>query len=230
MSTLDYKNMCKAIKYNILFYLFCLLITPQSLYSQNESQSWTKITFEKKMPYSFKLELSQGLRLKEELSTINLAFFEGAISYKISKGFKVDLPYRYTIFEDKIKHRLSLGASYQHTFKPITIKYRIKYYRLYEDGEPVSEYGSAFGDLVRNKFTIKYKMNKKITPYVSGELFYLYNTDSKPFNEYRTSIGVELDLPGKNSINIFYTLKNEDISLSNPSEISIIGFSYNSKL
>jgi len=222
--------MCKTIKLNIIFYLFCLLITPQYLYSQDESQSWTKITFEKKMPYSFKLEFSQGLRLKEELSVINLAFFEGAISYKTSKGFKIDVPYRYTIFEDKIKHRLSIGASYQHTFKPITLKCRIKYYRLYEDGESISEDGSAFGDLVRNKFTIRYKMNKKITPYISGELFYLYNTDSNPFDEYRTSFGVELDLPGKNSINFFYTLKKEGVSLSNPSEINILGFSYNSKL
>ena len=222
--------MYKTIKLNILFYLFFLLITPQYLYSQDESQAWTKITFEKKMPYSFKLEFSQGLRLKEELSIINSAFFESAVSYKISKGFKIDIPYRYTIFKDKIKHRLSIGALYQYTFKSITLKYRIKYYRLHEDGTSISEYGLAFGDLVRNKFTIRYKINKKITPYISSELFYLYNTDNNPFDEYRTSLGVELDLPGKNSINFFYTLINEGISASNPSEISIVGFSCNSKL
>tara|TARA_Y100001970_G_scaffold255069_1_gene331411 strand:- start:81 stop:749 length:669 start_codon:yes stop_codon:yes gene_type:complete len=222
--------MRKTIQLNIILNLFCLLITSQYIYGQDENQSWTKITFEKKLPYSLKFEFSQGLRLKEELSVINLAFFEGAISYKTSKGFKVDIPYRYTIFEDKIKHRLSFGASYQYTIKPIALKYRIKYYRLYEEGESISEDGEAFGDLVRNKFTIRYKMNKKITPYISGELFYLYNTDTNPFDEYRTSLGIELDLPGKNSINFFYTLKKESVSSSNPNEISIVGFSCNTKL
>ena len=144
--------MRKTIQLNIILNLFCLLITSQYIYGQDENQSWTKITFEKKLPYSLKFEFSQGLRLKEELSVINLAFFEGAISYKTSKGFKVDIPYRYTIFEDKIKHRLSFGASYQYTIKPIALKYRIKYYRLYEEGESISEDGEAFGDLVRNKF------------------------------------------------------------------------------
>ena len=227
---LYYTNMHKTIKLNTIFYLFCLLFIPEHIYSQNESQSWTKVTFEKNMPYSFKFEFSQGLRLKENISMFNLAFFEGAISYKTSKGFKIDVPYRYTILEDKIKHRLSIGVSFQHTFKPITVKYRIKYYRFYEGDKFVSKDWSAFGDLVRNKVTIRYKMNDEITPYISSEVFHLYNTDNNPFDEYRISLGIKFDLSNKNSINLFYMLKNEGVSLSNPSKINIAGFSYNSKI
>jgi len=218
------------MKLNIVYCLFFFLIIPKYVYGENNNQSWTKISFEKKLPYSLKFELAQGLRLKDQLSTLNLSFFEGALSYKSSNGFKISIPYRYTIFEDKIKHRLSLGVSYQYTFKPIALKYRIKYYRLYEDGESIDQDGVAFGDLLRNKFTIKCKLSKKVNSYISGELFHLYNTDNNPFDEYRTSFGLEFDLPGKNTIDFFYIFKKESIANSNSSEINIIGLHYISKI
>jgi len=216
------------MKLNIVYWLLFLML--QYSYAEDNSQSWTKISFEKKLPYSLKLELAQGLRLKNQLSTYNLAFFEVSLSYKNSNGLKINIPYRYTIFDDKTKHRLSFGTSYQYTFKPISLKYRIKYYRFYENGESIGEDGGTLGDLIRNKFTIKYKTGKKINPYISGELFYLYNTDNKPFDEYRASFGIEIDFPRKNSINFFYIFKEEGISNSDLNKINVIGLSYISKI
>ena len=66
------------------------------------------------------------------------------------------IPIRYAIFQDKIKERISIGGSYRYNLKPISIKYRAKFQRMYED----SEFSS---DLVRNKFSIEYKINKKET-------------------------------------------------------------------
>ena len=202
----------------------------QYSYGADDNQSWTKISFEKKLPYSLKLELEQGLRFKDHISTFNQAFFEISLSYKNSNGFKINIPYRYTIFEDKIKHRLSFGTSYQYSFKPVSLKYRIKYYRLFENGKSVGEDGETLGNLIRNKFTIKYKSGEKINPYLSGELFHLLNTNNNPFDEYRASFGIEIDLPRKNSINFFYILKKEDITKSSSDEINVFGLSYISKI
>ena len=210
--------------YWILFFMI------QWSYAADDNQSWSKISIEKKLLYSLKLELAQGLRFKDQLSTFNLAFFEVSLSYKSSYGLKINIPYRYTIFEDKIKHRLSFGASYQYTFKPVSLKYRVKYYRLHENGKSVGEGGETLGDLIRNKFTIKYKTGKKINPYISGELFHLYNTGNKPLDEYRASFGIEIDLPQKNSINFFYIFKKEGIANSDLNEINVIGLSYISKI
>ena len=221
-------KMREAPRLNIIYFLFFLMV--QYSYGADENQSWTKISFEKKLPYSLKLELTQGLRLKEKLSALNLAFFEMSLSYKNSNGIKINIPYRYTLFEDKIKHRLSFGGSYQHSFKSISLKYRIKYYRLYENGESIEEDGGALGDLIRNKFTMKYKSGKKINFYISGELFCLYNANDNPFNEYRTSFGIEIDLPQKNSINFFYIFKEEGIANSDLNKINIVGLSYISKI
>ena len=218
----------KSVQLNIGYWLFFLFI--QCSYGLNDNQSWTKISFEKKLPHSFKLELAQGLRLKGQLSTFNQAFFEVSLSYKDSNGLRINIPYRYTIFEDKIKHRLSFGALYQYSFEPVSLKYHIKFYRLYENGEPHGEDGALLGDLIRNKFTFKYKLGKKVNPYISGELFHLYNTNYDQFDEYRVSFGISLDLPGKNSMKIFYIFKKEDITKSNPDEVNVFGISYRFKL
>ena len=216
------------MKFKLGYWLIFLLI--QCSYGADDYQNWTKISFEKKLPFSLKLELTQGLRLENQLSTINQAFFEISVSYKVSSNLRVNIPYRYSVYEDKIKHRLSFGASYQYSFKPVSLKYRIKYYRLYENGEPLREDGEALGELIRSKFTIKYKSGADINPYISGELFHLLNTDNNPLNEYQASIGIEIDLPRKNLINFFYIIKKEDIAKSSPDEINIFGLSYISKI
>ena len=216
------------MKLYIVCYLLFLLA--QCLYGADDHQSWTKVSLEKKIPFSLELELAQGLRLKDYVSTFNQTFFELSLSYKDSNGLRINIPYRYTIFEDKIKHRLSFGASYQYSFKPLSLKYRIKYYRLYENGEPLGEDREALGDLIRSIFTIKYKSGKKTSPYISGELFHLLNTNNNPFDEYRASFGIEIDLSRKNSINFFYILKKEDITKSSPDDINIFGLSYISKI
>ena len=213
-------------------YIVCylLFLFDQCLYGADDHQSWTKVSLEKKIPFFLKLELAQGLRLKDYVSTFNQAFFELSLSYKDSNGLRINIPYRYTIFENKIKHRLSFGASYQYSFKSVSLKYRMKYYRLYENGEPIGEDGEALGDLIRSKFTIKYKSGKKTNPYISGELFHLLNTNNNPLDGYRASFGVEIDLPRKNSINFFYIFKKGDITKSSPYEINVFGLSYISKI
>ena len=213
--------MYKTPRLNIGFWLFFLFI--QCSYGLDDNQSWTSIGFETKLPYSLKLEFEQELRLKDQLSTFNQTFSEVSLSYKVFDGLKIDIPYRYAIFEDKIKQRLSFSGSYKYSFKPISLKYRTKFQRTYEK-EKTPE------DLIRNKFTFEYKLSKKIEPYVSGELFHLFNTDNDQLDEYRVSFGVTVDLPRKKSIKIFYTYKKEDITKSSPDEINVFGLAYSFKI
>ncbi|SVE24577.1 uncharacterized protein METZ01_LOCUS477431, partial [marine metagenome] len=91
--------------------------------------------------------------------------------------------------------------------------------RLYENGESTREDGVNLGDLIRNKFSIKYISGKKIKPYISGELFHLFNTANNSFDEYRASFGIEVNLPRKNSINLFYIFKKEGLSKSRQDKI-----------
>lgn len=90
----------------------------------------------------------------------------------------------------------------------------MKYQRTNENGAP-------FKDLIRNKFIVEYKLNKRIEPYVSWELFY-DKTSKDYFSNNRVSIGFSFsNLPQKNSLKIFYIIKKEGTTKSN-----IIGLSY----
>ena len=211
----------KTARLNSGYWLFFILL--QCSYGIDDNESWTSIGVETKLPYSLNLEFEQGLRLKEQLATFKQTFFEASLSYKVFGGLRIFIPFRYAIFEDKIKQRLSFGGSYKYNFKPVSLKHRTKFQRIYENGELPD-------DLIRNKFSIKYRLNKKIEPYVSGELFHLYNTGNDQLDQYRVSLGVTVDLPGKKSIKIFYIYKKEDITKSNPDVINVFGLGYNFKL
>ena len=211
---------------NIRFYLgyWLLIFCIQSSYGLDDNQSWTSVGFEKKLPYSFKLKFEQELRLKDQLSTFKQTFSEFSLSYTVFKGFKIELPFRYMTYKDKTKQRVSFGGSYKYSFKPVSLKHRTKYQRTYEKKGKIPE------ELIRNKFSIMYRLNKKIEPYVSGEFIQLLNAQNYPLDETRFSFGLTYELPKKNSIKIFYTLKNEDKTKNNPDEIGVFGLSYNFSL
>ena len=210
---------------NIRFYLgyWLLIFCIQCSYGLDDNQSWTSVGFDKKLPYSFKLKFEQELRLKDQLSTFKQTFSEFSLSYTVFKGFKIEIPFRYMTYKDKTKQRVSFGGSYKYSFKPVSLKHRTKYQRTYEKRE-ISE------ELIRNKFSIMYKLNKKIEPYVSGEFIQLIDAHNYPLDETRFSFGLTCELSRKNSMKIFYTRKNEDKTKKNPDEIGIFGLSYNFSL
>ena len=145
-------------------------------------------------------------------------FTEATISYKVTNGLKLILPLRYAIFEDKIKKRISFGGTYKYKFNDYTMRYKSRYQRVYEKDEDLE-------DLIRNKFTMQYKSNKDIDPFVSYEIFNPFNSGLGEMNEYRLSVGGVIDLPKKKSAKIYYLYKIEDLDKKNSEVLNIIGLS-----
>ena len=200
------------MRLNIIVFFFFFFI--KYSYGVNDKQFWTSTNFEAKLPHFFNLELEQGFKLTDQASPFKQNFFELSLSYKIFDNLNINIPYRFIILKDKTRHRLSFGGSYKLVIKPISMGYRIKYQRTNESGE-------SSKNLIRNKFTIEYKLNKIIEPYISWELFY-DKTRNDYFSNNRVSIGFSFsNLPQKNSLKIFYIIKKEGTTKSN-----IIGLSY----
>ena len=203
-------------KYWIYIFFF------QFIYGADDTELWSSVGFEKNLPYSFNIELEQELRLKDQFSSFKQTISEVSLSYDLYDGLKVFIPIRYAIFQDKTKERLGIGGSYKYDFKPISFKYRMKLQRTYENKQfPI--------DLIRNKFSIEYKINKTFKPYISSEIFHLQNLNQYEYDEYRISFGVNVDLPRKKGIKIFYIYKLEDITKSNQEQINSFGVSYHFK-
>ena len=64
---------------------------------------------------------------------------------------------------------------------------------------------------------------------MSGEVFHLQEYEEYIFDEYRVSFGLDINLPNKKAMRVFYTYKMEDLKKSNPDQINILGIAYNLK-
>ena len=204
-------------------YFWVILLFFQGVSAADDTESWSSIGFETKLPYSLELELEQGLRLKDQMSSFKQTFTQVSIAYEIIDGMKIFVPIRYAIFEDKTKQRISAGGSYKYDLKPLSFKYRSKFQITFEEDEPSRE-------LVRNKFSIDYKINKKFKSYISGEVFHLYDLDQYQYDEYRISTGMNMSIKKKRQLKIFYTYKLEDLTRSRKNQINIFGIGYNFKV
>ena len=71
--------------------------------------------------------------------------------YKINNNFKIEIPYRYAIFEKKTKSRLALSTTINHKNKKNTFRYRIKAQR---ESELVKS-----EDFLRHKFLPFHQMH-----------------------------------------------------------------------
>jgi len=203
----------------VKYYCWCYLIFIQLLVGADDFESRNTISFQLKLPHSFKVDFEQSLRLRGNKFSFRQTFTEAAISYKVSDDLKIFLPVRYAIFEDNIKKRISFGGTYKYKFNDYTIRYKSRYQRVYEKDEDLE-------DLIRNKFTIQYKSNKDIDPFFSYEIFNPFNSDVGEMNEYRLSFGADIDFPKKKSLKIYYTYKIEDLDKKNPEVLNIVGLSF----
>ena len=212
----EYINTLKStIKYSFvgLFIIF------NNSFAKVDSESWSSMGFGIKLPYSLKLDLEQSLRLNDNSSSFKQTFTETIISYNRLKKVKVFIPVRYAVFKNKIKKRISFGASYKHNLKIISFRYRSMIQRTYQQGK-------IFDPLVRNKFTLSSKINKKLRPYVSQEFSHFLKNGHLNYDEFRVSIGARINLGKKRETKIFYTQKIESLSNKNRDRTNIFGISY----
>ena len=194
------------------------MIGNQLLIGADDFESRNTISYQVKLPQSFKIDFEQSLRLRGNQFSFRQTFTEATISYKVTDGLKLILPLRYAIFEDKVKKRISFGGTYKYKSNDYTMRYKSRYQRVYEKDEDLE-------DLIRNKFTIQYKSNKDIDPFVSYEIFNPFNSGLGEMNEYRLSVGGAIDLPKKKSAKIYYQYKIEDLDKKNSEVLNIIGLS-----
>ena len=214
--------MCKEINIiesTIKFGIVGLFFILNNSFAKVDSESWSSMGFGITLPYSLKLDLEQSLRLKDNSSSFKQTFTETIISYYMFKKVKVFIPVRYAVFKNKIKKRISLGASYKQNFKIISCRYRSMLQRTYQ-------HEKIFNPLIRNKFTLSFKINKKLRPYLSQEFSHLLKSGQFNYDEFRLSIGARINLGKKRETKIFYTQKIEGLSNKNQDRTNVFGIAY----
>ncbi len=199
----------------ILIYVLLLNFT----FGSNENQTWSSFNFKFDAPFSTKLNIEQSLRFEDNLSHFKQTFTELSLSYKINDLINIYIPYRFSIYKNKTKNRISFGSSIKLNKKKIRTKYRLKFQNVKEPDKTIEI-------TFRNKFTISYKINKKVIPFIAYEIFNPYEQRMMGIDETRISLGSQIKINKKRDIKLFYTHKREDQLKTKTNSLYILGLDY----
>lgn len=199
---------------------------------------WTNLNFEKGLSSKFTFLAAEGLRFRENLSQLNLIYTDLGVEYKITKNLGTTLVYRASQKLEpegffSFRHRIQWDVTIKKKVRRLGFSYR---HRLQANVRNV--YSSETGYLPRwfsrNKFQVKYELNKYFVPYCSVELRQRLKFPQNPelnytFYRNRYQAGVDYNLSSSGAIGLYYFLQDE-FNIKYPNRLYIVGIEYTLKL
>ena len=186
---------------------------------EQDFQIWSKAELSKKVTDNWSISLSQGLRLRENVTLTKNHFSNLNVGYKWNKRWKTAFGYRNISAFDlnqnvDFRHRLYSDIFFNKKKKRVVFKSRLRY--QYQNEE----------NILRYKLTMTYNVRKtKIEPFVNGEIFY----DFSLIDKWRFSAGATFPLIEELDFNLYYRLQ-EPLIRNVPLQIHILGLKLSYKL
>ncbi len=198
----------------------------------NDAGLWASINIEKKFTNKISVHVSVESRFNENFSELGTFYPELTGEYKYNKIFSLSGGYRFILkrrVDDTYssRHRYLFNLNIKHKISELSANARIRYQSQYSDLNS-SEDGKIPSNYLRTKLTLKYDLQKKYTPFVSGEVFFNVNHPGGVlFDDYRVSAGIEYEFSKKSTLELGYLIDRE-IQIANPltSYVILIGWSY----
>lgn len=217
---------------------FLVLIFLNWVYIENTSAQysdaglWTSVTIEKKFSDQFSILLNQELRLHDNISRIGSIFTEAGLNYKFNKIFRIGFYYRYNQkleggnFSGK-RSRYYLDFSARKKIRKFIFIDRIRAQSQFNDYFSSEKGHTPFYHL-RNMVLLKFEANKKITPFIAGELFYqLNNPEGNELDNFRLKTGINYSLNKNSNLDLGYMFQRE-INVNDPvtAYVIMVGYAY----
>lgn len=214
---------------NFFCFLF-LFICLQSNAQVKDAGLWLSLNFEKKITKRIAAELSQEVRINENISELGISFTEIGGEYKFNKKVSAALFYRY-IQKRQLNdmylssHRWFVDVSYKRKIKKISLTLRQRIQAQVRALSTSSE-SKVPEYYMRTKLSVKLDLDKKYTPFISGEIFYpVFNREEIFIDNTRVSAGFEYEFNKRHSVTIFYMI-NSEVNVNDPWTDYISGVSY----
>ncbi len=221
-------------KYLLLFLITSCFST--NLFSQatNDAGLWATFNVEKKLTKKFGLFITEEYRRKENFTRTNLFYTDLGVYVKPLDFLKVSLAYRpiEKYMDDNTfsyRHRLMLDIVVKRKFGKLAASFRERI-----QAEVRNVYSSDIGCIPewysRNKFELKYDLDKPITPYLAVEFRYQFNNpraleSNKLWHRNRYTLGLDYKLNNKNQFGLYYLIQQE-FNISAPQNLYIVGIEY----
>ena len=227
-----YFTMNNLFRTGLVSLTLLLFAQSQVLAQVNDAGLWASVNLEKKFSKKFSIHFSEELRFNENISELGLFFSELTGEYQFSKMVSISGGYRFIQrrrLDDSysIRHRYLVNLNIKKKFGQVGTNFRLRYQSQYADVESSPD-GKVPDNYLRPKLTLKYDLNKKYTPYISGEMFVdLNRPDGILFDNYRVEAGVDYEISKRSSIDLGYLISKE-IQVKDPwtNYVIVVGWNY----
>ena len=193
------------IHFCLLFISCSFIFFNSTIHAQEITGSglWVGIDLKKKIAKKFDLNFCPQLRTVTSPPQFGSLLLETGLDYDAAKNLTASLFYRIDFKPDAIQHRAYFDIAGDHKFnKKFTVGLRLRIQREFQ----ISKISDSY---LRPKISFKYKLKKKITPYLSGELFYHIYYKGNEFDDFRFESGINWDLKKNMSLKTYYLLDKE---------------------
>lgn len=191
---------------------------------------WTGLKIEKSLGDNLTLFIVEEVRFRHNISEIASYFTEAGLRYRINKNFALEGQYRVT--KDRQKDhsyrwlsRYSLDLRYKGRVKFLSVRYRLRYQKEIEDWN-IFDQSLLYEKYLRHRLMIRYENLRMLKPYISGELFQLFEPGAIADLEYfRLILGTRFSLGEIGELNLGMGL-NREITDIQPAMIYMIKVNY----
>lgn len=221
-------------KYKILC-AFLALLLGIATYAQDSKiirdlGLWTGVAIEKTVKEKWTFSLQEEMRLKNDISELYKYFTQVGIAYRINQNFSLNGDYRYIMdrnsegrFASRSRYNFDLGYKGKLAF--ITILYRLRYQKEVE-GTKIFDLREPYEKYLRHRITFRYNKLRRIEPYLSGEIYQLFEPYQLPryhFIQVRAGVSYEAGKIGE--FKLAYAI-NRELNSSLPAIFYVIKINY----
>lgn len=200
----------------------------------NDAGLWTSFAIEAKLIKKLSANVSQEYRFNENVSELDTWISEAGLEYKLNKIFRASVNYRYTLKRKtnnlySPRQRIFVDIKAEKKIKPVIFQFRTRFQEEFADIDRAPD-GGFTGFYSRNRFRLKFDLDKKWEPNISLELFSpLRQSQPFLFDDIRAVAGIDFALSKHHKLDIYYMIQRE-LNVKNPVTDFIGGIGYKYKL
>ena len=158
------------------------------------------------------LGLEQQVRLDESATGFNQTFTELSLRYRVARPFRVGGFYRLIVLDGETRHRVGVDGEALARIDRVRFGYRLRLQHTTRD--------QSARTALRNRVKIAVDAPHRLTPFVSAELFYVF--EKSELREQRFSLGLDWAATKKIELTAFYLYQRE-INVNAPERSHVLG-------
>jgi len=223
-----------AFLFRLVFLVFLINIaligSAQEYKIVRDMHLWSGVKLEKSFGKDWSVFVAEELRLKHDISEINNHLSETGLRYRINKNFALEGQYRITRNKKKAGNyetltRYAFDFRYKGKLDFISLHYRIRYQKEVE-GWNLIDPELPYEKYLRNRITLRYNQFGRIIPYISGEVFQLFEPNRiAKYDNVRVLGGLKYRHYKAGEINLAYGF-NRELNSIQPAMIYLLKLNY----